>query len=86
MNLAVRKPIFERVKGFKKPPNALGIDKTFSDSILYLTKLLNEGKIKTLNYLSVLTSSRHLTVERSIKRVKQYFSEKETYRELAKDI
>jgi glycosyltransferase involved in cell wall biosynthesis len=86
MNLAVRKPIFERVKGFKNPPNSLGIDKTFSDSILYLTKLLNEGKIKTLNYLSVLTSSRHLTVERSIKRVKQYFSEKETYRELAKDI
>lgn len=85
MNLMVRKDIFNKVNGFKKPPNSLGIDKTFSDSVLYLTKLLNRGKVKTLNLLSVLTSSRHLTMERSLKRIRQYFSEKETYHNLAKE-
>jgi glycosyltransferase involved in cell wall biosynthesis len=85
MNLIVRRSIFKMLNGFKNPPNSLGIDKTFSDSLLYLIKLLGRGKIKTLNYQSVLTSARHLTVERSLKRIRQYFSEKETYQKLAKE-
>jgi glycosyltransferase involved in cell wall biosynthesis len=85
MNLMVRRNIFNKVNGFKNPPNSLGIDKTFSDSLLYLIKILKKGKIKTLNYLSVLTSARNLTVERSFKRIRLYFSEKETYRKLAKE-
>jgi len=85
MNLMVRRNVFNKVNGFKNPPNSLGIDKTFSDSLLYLIKILKKGKIKTLNYLSVLTSARNLTVERSFKRIRLYFSEKETYQKLAKE-
>ncbi|MBD3197309.1 MAG: glycosyltransferase [Candidatus Lokiarchaeota archaeon] len=85
-NIVVRRDIFQKVGGFKKPPNSLGIDKVFSDSILFLIKKMNKGKIKTLNFLSVLTSGRHLTVERSIKRISQYTNQKEIYSNLATKI
>ncbi|MBD3197313.1 MAG: glycosyltransferase [Candidatus Lokiarchaeota archaeon] len=82
-NIVVRRKIYQKVGGFKEPPNSLGIDKVFSDSILFLTKKMNKGKIKTLNFISVLTSGRHLTVERSIKRLNQYNNQKEIYSNLA---
>ena len=83
-NMIVRRDIFFKAGGFKQPPNSLGIDKVFSDSVIYLIRKLKKGKIKTLNFLSVLTSGRHLTVKRSLKRINQYFSQKDIYYELAK--
>jgi glycosyltransferase involved in cell wall biosynthesis len=86
MNLIVRKEIFHKAGGFKNPPNSLGIDKVFSDSIFYLTKKLDQGKMKTFTLLSVLTSARHLTFDRSMKRIRQYHSKKDIYDNLAKEI
>jgi glycosyltransferase involved in cell wall biosynthesis len=83
-NMIVRRDIFFKAGGFKQPPNSLGIDKVFSDSVIYLIRKLKRGKIKTLNFLSVLTSGRHLTAKRSFKRINQYFSQKDIYYELAK--
>jgi len=83
-NIAIRKNIFLKVGKFKQPPNSLGIDRVLSDSILYYIKKIRKGKVKTLNFLSVLTSGRHLSVERSLKRINQYVREKETYRQLVK--
>jgi len=85
-NIIVRKEIFLKAGGFKQPPNSLGIDKVFSDSLLYLIKKFKLGKIKTLNFVSVLTSGRHLSLERSIKRIKQYYSQKDIYYKLARQI
>ncbi len=85
-NIIVRREIFFKAGGFKQPPNSLGIDKVFSDSIIYLTRKLKKGKIKTLNFISVLTSGRHLTARRSLKRINQYVTKKEIYYELAKNI
>jgi len=83
MNLIVRKEIFYKTGGFKNPPNSLGIDKVFTDSLLYLKRKLKRGKIKTLTFLSVLTSGRHLTFNRSMQRLTQYFKKKDLYYELA---
>ncbi len=83
MNLIVRKKIFYKAGGFKNPPNSLGIDKVFTDSLLYLKRKLKRGKIKTLNFLSVLTSGRHLTINRGMKRLNQYFKKKDIYYHLA---
>ena len=89
-NIIVRRDIFFKAGGFKQPPKSLGIDKIFSDSLLYLIKKLKrdkiKGKIRTLNFVSVLTSGRHLNFRRSLNRVNQYFSQKEIYYELAKKI
>ena len=85
-NIIVRKEIFLSAGGFKEPPNSLGMDKIFSDSLIYLSRKNKKGKIKTLNFVSVLTSGRHLTVERSLKRISQYHTKKEIYYELAKKI
>jgi len=85
-NIIVRRDIFFKAGGFKQPPKSLGIDKVFSDSLLYLIKKLKRGKIKTLNFVSVLTSGRHLNLRRSLNRINQYFSQKEIYQELAKKI
>lgn len=85
-NIFVRRNIYFKAGGFKQPPNSLGIDKVFSDSLIYLTKKMKRGKIKTLSFITVLTSGRHLTVQRSLKRINQYFSKKDIYYELAKKI
>lgn len=85
-NIIVKKDIFFKAGGFKQPPNSLGIDKVFSDSLIYLIRKIKKGKIKTLNFISVLTSGRHLTIERSLKRISQYSSKKDIYYELAKKI
>lgn len=83
-NITVRGDIFFKVGGFKQPPNSLGIDKVFSDSLLYFIKTTRYGKIKTFNFISVFTSGRNLTVQRSVKRIQQYHSQKELYYNLAK--
>jgi cellulose synthase/poly-beta-1,6-N-acetylglucosamine synthase-like glycosyltransferase len=83
-NMIVRREIYLKAGGFKQPPNSLGIDKVFSDSIIYLTRKLKRGKIKTLNFVSVLTSGRHLSTKRNFKRINQYFTQKDVYYELAK--
>jgi len=85
-NIIVRKDIFLKTDGFKQPPNSLGIDKVFSDSLIYLIRKEKKGKIKTLNSISVLTSRRNLDIKRSLKRIHQYFSMKEVYSELAKNM
>ncbi|MFX1448750.1 MAG: glycosyltransferase [Promethearchaeota archaeon] len=83
-NIIVRRDIFLKTGGFKSPPNSLGIDKVFSDSLIYLTRKMKKGKVRTLNFVSVLTSGRNLTLRRSYKRVSQYISKKDIYYELAK--
>ncbi len=85
-NMIVRRDIFFKAGGFKQPPYSLGIDKVFSDSIIYVTRILKKGKVKSLNFVSVLTSGRNLTVKRSLKRINLYFSKKDVYYELAKKI
>ncbi|MFX0104607.1 MAG: glycosyltransferase family 2 protein [Candidatus Hodarchaeota archaeon] len=85
-NITIRKEIFFKAGGFKQPPNSLGIDKVFSDSLIYLIRKMKKGKIKTLSLISVLTSGRHLNIRRSLKRVSQYFSKKDIYYDLAKKI
>ena len=83
-NIIVRRDIFLKSGGFKSPPNSLGIDKVFSDSLIYLIRKMKRGKVKTLNFISVITSGRHLTIKRSYKRINQYFSKKDIYYALAK--
>jgi len=83
-NIAIRKKVLLKVGKFKQPPNSLGIDRVLSESVLYYIKRIGRGKVKTLNFLSVLTSGRHLSTQRSLKRINQYVREKETYRQLVK--
>ncbi|MFX0149029.1 MAG: glycosyltransferase family 2 protein [Candidatus Hodarchaeota archaeon] len=85
-NMIVRRDIFFKTGGFKQPPHSLGIDKVFSDSLIYLSRKLRKGKIKTLTFISVFTSGRYLTVKRSFKRIYQYFTQKELYHDLAKGV
>ena len=85
-NTIVRRDIFLKIAGFKEPPDGLGADKVFSDSLLYLIRKMKRGKIKTLTFISVLTSGRNLTMKRSLRRLRQYSSMKDTYYELAKKI
>ncbi len=85
-NIIVRKDIFLKTRGFMSPPNSLGIDKVFSDSLICLIRKMKKGKIKTLSFISVLTSGRNLTIKRSLKRISQYFSKKDIYYALAKKI
>ncbi|MFX0008800.1 MAG: hypothetical protein ACFE9R_00680, partial [Candidatus Hermodarchaeota archaeon] len=86
-NIAVRREIFLKVGGFKQlPDNLLGIDKVFSDSLIYLTRLMKKGKIRTLNFISVFTSARFLSIHRSLRRINQYRSKRKVYHNLAKDI
>jgi glycosyltransferase involved in cell wall biosynthesis len=86
-NIIVRKEIFFKVGGFKQLPEGLiGIDKVFSDSLIYLTRKIGKGKIKTLNFVSVLTSGRSLNIRRSLGRITQYRSKKDIFYNLAKDI
>lgn len=83
-NMIVRRDIYLKTGGFKTPPNSLGIDKVFSDSLILLTRKLKKGKVRTLNFISVLTSARHLTVKRSYKRINLYLTKKDIYYDLAK--
>ena len=82
--MIVRRDIFLKTGGFKQPPNSLGIDKVFSDSLIYLTRKLKKGKVRTLNFISVLTSARYLTIKRSYKRMHLYLTKKDIYYDLAK--
>ena len=85
-NIIVRRNILFKVGGFKQlPSNLIGIDKVFSDSLLYLRRKFKRGKIKTLNFLSVFTSGRFLSLSRSLRRIIRYHSEKDIFYELSKD-
>ncbi|MFX1309449.1 MAG: glycosyltransferase [Promethearchaeota archaeon] len=86
-NIIVRRDIFFKAGGFKQlPPNLLGIDKVFSDSLIYLRRKMKTGNIKTLNFVSVLTSGRSLSTRRSLRRITQYRSKRDIFYNLAKDI
>jgi len=86
-NIIVRRDIFSKVGGFKQLPEKLrGIDKVFSDSLIYLSRIMKKGKIKTLNFVSVLTSGRFLSTRRSLERIAQYHKKKDIFYNLAKDI
>lgn len=85
-NIIVRREIFFKVGGFRQLPEGLiGIDKVFSDSLIYLIRMMKKGKIKTLNFVSVLTSGRFLNIRRSLGRLTQYRSKKDIFYDLAKD-
>lgn len=84
-NIIVRREIFLKVGGFQQLPyNLTGIDKVFSDSLIYLKRKMKQGKIKTLNFVSVVTSGRTLNARRSLKRIGDYRSNKDIYYNLAK--
>ena len=85
-NIIVRRDIFLKIGGFKNPPKSYGIDRVFSDSILFLIKKIKYGKIKTLTFLSVLTSGRKLSIKRGLSRYYQYHSKKKVYSELTSNI
>ena len=86
-NIIVRRDIFIKAGGFKQlPQNLNGIDKVFSDSLIYLTRKMKKGKIKTFNFISVFTSGRRLSIHRGLERIKQYRLKKDVYYDLAKDI
>ncbi|MHA1884792.1 MAG: glycosyltransferase family 2 protein [Promethearchaeota archaeon] len=85
-NINVRREVFFKIGGFKQlPSKLLGIDKVFSDSVIYLTRKLKKGKVKTLNFISVFTSGRFLSARRSARRIVHYHTEKDVYYDLAKD-
>ncbi|TET60189.1 MAG: glycosyltransferase [Promethearchaeota archaeon] len=85
-NIIIRRGIFLKVGGFKQlPPNLIGMDKVFSDSLIYLSRKMKKGKIRTLNFISVLTSGRFLNRRRSLGRITQYHSKKNIFYNLAKD-
>ncbi|MFX1390383.1 MAG: glycosyltransferase family 2 protein [Promethearchaeota archaeon] len=85
-NIIVRREILLKVGGFKQLPNNLeGIDKVFSDSLIYLKRKIKMGRIRTLNFISVLTSGRTLSTRRSLRRIKDYRSNKEIYYNLARN-
>ena len=84
-NIIVRRDIFFKARGFRQlPSNLLGIDKVFSDSLIYLKRKLKRGKIKTLNFVYVFTSGRTLNARRSLRRIKAYHSKKDIYYNSAK--
>lgn len=84
-NIIVRRDIFFKVRGFRQlPHNLIGIDKVFSDSLIYLKRKIKRGKIKTLNFVNVVTSGRTLNAQRSLKRIGDYHSKKDIYYNLAK--
>lgn len=86
-NIIVRRDIFFKVGGFKQlPSNLIGIDKVFSDSLIFLKNRMKRGKIKTLNFISVLTSGRSLNARRSLRRIGDYHSNKDIFYDLAKDL
>jgi len=47
---------------------------------------MKNGKIKTLNFISVLTSGRYLNTRRSLRRINDYRSNKNIFYNLAKDL
>ncbi|MBY8989631.1 MAG: glycosyltransferase family 2 protein [Candidatus Lokiarchaeota archaeon] len=84
-NIIVRRDIFFKARGFRQlPSNLLGIDKVFSDSLIYLKRKVKRGKIKTLNFVYVFTSGRTLNARRSLRRIKDYHSKKDIYYNSAK--
>ena len=86
-NIIVRRNIFFKAGGFKQlPPDLIGMDKVFSDSLIYLIRKMKTGKIKTLNFVSVLTSGRSLNASRSLGRITQYRLKKNIFQNLAKDL
>ncbi|MFX1567018.1 MAG: glycosyltransferase [Promethearchaeota archaeon] len=86
-NIIIRRNIFFKAGGFKQlPPDLIGMDKVFSDSLIYLSRKLKTGKIRTLNFVSVLTSGRSLNASRSLGRITQYRIKKDFFHNLAKDL
>ncbi len=86
-NIIVRRDIFFKVGGFKQlPENLLGIDKVFSDSLILLRNTMKKVKIKTLNFISVFTSGRTLNARRSLRRIREYRTNKDIFYTLAKDL
>ena len=84
-NIIVRRDIFFKARGFRQlPSNLLGIDKVFSDSLIYLKRKVKRGKIKTLNFVYVFTSGRTLNARRSLRRIGDYHSKKDIYYNSAK--
>lgn len=83
-NIVVRRRIFHEVGGFKNPPKGWGVDKTFSDSVIYYIKKVKYGKIKTLTLTNVKTSARKVSVGRGLKKFYQYQNKKKLYADLAR--
>ena len=83
-NICVRRDVFFNVGGFKQPPRGWGVDKVFSDSLLYYIRKIKFGKIRIISSFHVYTSGRRVSINRGIKKIKQYKSNWNLYTKLAK--
>jgi cellulose synthase/poly-beta-1,6-N-acetylglucosamine synthase-like glycosyltransferase len=70
-NTCVRRDIYLEVGGFKQP-TTIGVDVAFSYALRELSKKKRIGRVKVLKSLVVWTSPRHISLRKSIKRVKNY--------------
>lgn len=70
-NMCVRREAFFAVGGLPSVPRNLGIDAAFSYELLRLIRKQGWGRIRYLLSPTVLTAARHLSMERSAKRLKQ---------------
>ena len=71
-NICVRKDVFYEVGGFKQPLPNMGMDVSFSFALRALSKRRGAGKLKILRSLVVWTSPRHISAEKSIRRLRNY--------------
>jgi len=71
-NLCVRKDVYYEVGGFKQPLPNMGMDVSFGFALRELSKKKGVGKLKILRSLVVWASPRHISVEKSIRRLKNY--------------
>lgn len=71
-NICVRKDVYYEVGGFRQPLPNMGMDVSFSFALRELSKKKGAGKLKILKSLVVWTSPRHVSVEKSIRRLRNY--------------
>lgn len=71
-NICVRKDVYYEAGGFKQPLPSMGMDVSFSFALRELSKKKVAGKLKILRSLVVWTSPRHISVEKFIRRLRNY--------------
>jgi len=70
-NFCVRRDIYFKVGGFKQFPS-IAVDIALSSAVRELIKRTGRGRMKILRSIIVLTSPRHISLERSARLVKSY--------------
>jgi len=70
-NICVRRDIFNEIGGFRKPAK-LGVDWLFCHLLRTYIREKKRGKMKIIHSMAVETDARHLTLSRSVKRLKTH--------------